>query len=269
MPEQPRTCAYRVVRYLPNLVRGEYVNVGVLLFEPRGRIEARMLGADSEVARLRRLHPQVDPAVLRGLTTELAAQLPEFERDPAGRLDKLDESLSNVIQLGPQKGTLAESFERELERLFDTLVAPPRPARARGEQRADSPSGIRKQANAIFAAAGILRKMQPARAADWTFPGDPMRLDYTYRSNGGRGFAQALALDRDSAQAKALAFTTARIRERVEKPTFTAITESEPRPEDARHGFIQELLGEQRIEIVPLSRLYLWARDLSAALQED
>jgi hypothetical protein len=256
------------VQYLPNLVRGEFVNVGVLLFAPQGRAEGRMLEGESELARLRRLHPHVDPALLRGVTSELMARLPGFEQDPAGHLDKLDESLSNVIQLGPQKGTLAESFDRELERLFDTLVAPPAPARRSAERRADSLGGIRRQANAIFATTGILRKMAPVRAAEFC-PGDPLRVDYSWRSNGTRGFAQALVLNQGGERAKAWAYTSGRIRARAGKATFTAITEAEVRPEDERHAFVRDVLAEQDIEMVPLSRLYLWARDLSATIREQ
>ena len=30
-----RACAYRVLRYAPNLVRDEWVNIGVLVFDPQ------------------------------------------------------------------------------------------------------------------------------------------------------------------------------------------------------------------------------------------
>ena len=34
-PPDEMSCAYRVLRYSPNLVRDEWVNIGVLLFDPR------------------------------------------------------------------------------------------------------------------------------------------------------------------------------------------------------------------------------------------
>ena len=37
-----RPCAYHVIRYIPNLVRDEWINIGILLFDPetgRGEIE--------------------------------------------------------------------------------------------------------------------------------------------------------------------------------------------------------------------------------------
>src|SRR5712692_4430281 len=59
MPEENlRPCAYHVVRYQPNLVRDEWVNIGVLLLDPAtGRVRQRWLEEPADFARLRRLHP--------------------------------------------------------------------------------------------------------------------------------------------------------------------------------------------------------------------
>jgi hypothetical protein len=43
------------------------------------------------------------------------------------------------------------------------------------------------------------------RAAQFTFPGDPMRFDYSYRRNGKRGFVPTLSVSRQPADAKLLA----------------------------------------------------------------
>jgi len=93
-----------------------------------------------------------------------------------------------------------------------------------------------------------------------------MRLDYGYR-NGVRGYLQAVALGRDTAQAKVLAYTAERIRARVPEAEFTAITELEPARENVRHQFMARLFEEQRIAIVPLNRVERFAEDLRARLQ--
>ena len=45
LPEPNRIpCAYQVVRYIPNLVRDEWVNIGVVLFDPAsGQLLRRLL----------------------------------------------------------------------------------------------------------------------------------------------------------------------------------------------------------------------------------
>ena len=49
-----RACAYRILRYTPNLVRDEWVNIGVLLEDPGGRRRAmRLIEEPAEFARVR------------------------------------------------------------------------------------------------------------------------------------------------------------------------------------------------------------------------
>ncbi len=260
--------AFRIVRYAPNLARDEWMNLGVLFYSAKeNRLEARLLRNESEFARIRRLHPAADIPLLRNLETELGARLDGFEGDAAGQVDKLDDVLSNVIQLGPQRAVLTASPAEELERIYEEYVSPPRSNQLRvADEGIDSPAVIRRRAREIFSRAGLAPHLRPARAADFTGAGDTMRLDFHYRRNGTQGFAQALSLSRDPAQAKAFAFTAERIRQRLAHPQLTAITESEPQPGSERHLFVSEILREQQIEIVPLPALADWAARLASAL---
>src|ERR1700739_4412381 len=53
-----RTLAYRVLRYTPNLVRDEWVNIGVLVFDPEsGERRMRLIEEPEEYARVRRVSP--------------------------------------------------------------------------------------------------------------------------------------------------------------------------------------------------------------------
>jgi Protein of unknown function (DUF3037) len=65
-------CAYRVFRYTPNLVRDEWVNIGILLFNPKtGERRLRLIEDEEEFRRIRRLHPQADEPLLRALRDDL------------------------------------------------------------------------------------------------------------------------------------------------------------------------------------------------------
>src|SRR5579864_2649682 len=67
-----RACAYRILRYTPNLVRDEWVNIGVLVFDPAsGERRLRLIEEQEEYNRVRRLHPQADEALLRALRDDL------------------------------------------------------------------------------------------------------------------------------------------------------------------------------------------------------
>lgn len=266
MAENELLCAYRILRYAPNLLRDEHANIGVLLHEPaRGRLEMRLLESESEFARLRRLHPAADLQLLRALEAELRVQLAQHEGGAAAWLAKLDQTLSGAVQLSPQRAVITDDFDAELDRVYRDQVEPMRGARA--ADRLHSRAGIRTRANEIFRRTGIHTRMKHNVAVEeFTYAGDPMRFDYGYRKNGTQGFVQTLALERDPAQAKALAFTSERIRVKAASAEFTAITETAPQRDNARHRFVSELLADQEIRLVPLSNLEGWVRDLGSTL---
>ncbi|MGA9889398.1 MAG: DUF3037 domain-containing protein, partial [Candidatus Acidiferrales bacterium] len=117
---------YRILRYVPNLVRDEWVNVGVLLEEARGSRRAiRLIEQAGEFARVRRLHPEADEDFLHALAPDFDARLRGSEADVAAYLQKLDQNLSNVLQLSPPRGLLADNFDAELDRLYREQVTPP------------------------------------------------------------------------------------------------------------------------------------------------
>jgi hypothetical protein len=266
-----KPCAYHVIRYMPNLVRDEWVNIGVLLFDPAsGRMLRRLVEEPAEMARVRRLHPAADEGLLRGLPEEFDAQMAAPGGTPAEQLARLEATLSNAVQLSPRKGLLAEDFEAELDRLYRDHVEPPRYRRE--SEDLSTRNAIRTRANQVFRSAGIWARLERrVNVAEFTFSGDPMRVDYAYRvvngKGGTRGFVQALALGRDPGQAKVLAFTAEAIRAKVPKTDFLAVTEIEARPaENPRHRFVTGLLEEHGVTVVPLGRLMDWAQKMRPRL---
>jgi len=264
MAKQELTCICRILRYAPNILRDEHVNIGVLLYDPAGgRTEMRLIESESEFARLRRVHPAADLSVVRGLEGELRGQLTQAAGGTEAWLEKLDTTLSNTLQLSPQRAVLTTDLDGELERIYGEQVAPQRVTGA----SADSPASLRARANEILGRADVLRKMKRGlRVEEFTYPGDPMRLDYGYQENGTRGFLHTLSLDRDPAQAKALAFTSERVRARVSASEFTALCESSPKDGNTRHRFVVDLLSDQRIALIALPELEGWARALGDRL---
>lgn len=258
---------FRILRYTPNLVRDEWVNVGVLLEEAEGpRRAMRLIEDASEIARVRRLHPGADEGLLRALPSEFDARLGAPESEVRVYLEKLDQTLSNVLQLSPQRGLLADDFDMELERLFRDHVAPPPSSRAGIME--STRAWIRSRLNDVFRRHRILGKIERSvRVDEFTQPGDPLRLDYAYRYNGTRGYIHTLALGRDPAQAKVLAYTAECIRARAANSVFTAITEVEPSIDNPRHQFIARLLEDQRISVVPLNHIEKFADDLRQRVQ--
>jgi hypothetical protein len=275
-PEPSRTlCAYHVVRYVPNLVRDEWVNIGIVLFDAAGgMVLLRLMEDPAEFARLRRLHPQVDLTLLRRLPEEFEAQFAGMNVQgpqqavvqPSEQLARLLQTLSNAVQLGPRKGLLTESLDAELDRLYHDQVEPLRHDR-RSEDLSNR-NAIRTRVNHVFRSAGIWARLERrVRVEEFTFAGDPLRLDYAYRCNGTQGFVQALPLGRDPGQAKVLAFTADAIRAKLAKTEFLAVSDVEPHPqENVRHRFVTGLLEKHEIPVLPLARLDEWAQRMRPSL---
>ncbi len=279
MPDETlQPCAYHVVRYQPNLIRDEWVNIGVLLFIPgqgpgerpaSGRVRQRWLEEPADFVRLRRLHPAADEELLLRLPAEFDRQFAGREMEAEAILEKFDETLSNAVQLAPRKGLLSRDPDAEVDRLFREQVEPLRETR-RGAAEIRTRSDVRARAADYFRTEKILRLMQRGvRVEEFTVPGDPMRIDFSYRRNGTRGFVHSVALGRDPGQAKLLAYTAGAIRERVRHSEFLAVTEREPARGNVRDQFVSGILAESDIRLLPLGELRKWAHEVAPVLRAE
>jgi len=280
-----RTFAYRVLRYTPNLVRDEWVNIGVLVFDPQsGERRMRLIEEPEEYARVRRLHPRADEELLRALRDDLEDRFATATQlfngggtaDSSGNgqagadwmklLGKWDETLSNALQLAPQKGVHAEDLDAETERLYADHVALQRGAVRVGV--AGSRGAIRSYCVQVFKQARLWERLQKGvRAEEFTFSGDPMRIDYGYRRNGTRGFVQTLSVSRAPGDVKSLAYTVERIRGKVAASEFTAVTDVHLIAENERHQFVRETLRDAGVEAVPLEGLAVWTAKMRPLIQ--
>jgi len=281
--------AYRVLRYTPNLVRDEWVNIGVLVFDPAsGERRLRMIEEPEEYARVRRLHPRADEGLLRALRDDLesrfatAAQLfggngategngsneAQASADWLRLLAKWDETLSNALQLAPQKGVQAGDLDAETERLYADHVGPPSGAGAARVGAPGSRGAMRSYCAQVFKQARLWERLQKGvRAEEFTFAGDPTRIDYGYRRNGTRGFVQTLSVSRAPGDAKSLAYTVEHIRGKMAASEFTAVTDVHLLAENERHRFVQETLREAGVEAVPLEGLAVWTARMRTLIQ--
>jgi hypothetical protein len=281
--EAQRTFAYRVLRYTPNLVRDEFVNIGVLVFDPQtSERRLRLIEEPEEYRRVRRLHPAVDESLLRALRNNLedrfatASELfrgnGQAHQEGNGRADwlkllgKWDDTLSNALQLAPEKGVHANDLDAETERLYADHVAPePRGTRVGAP---GSRGMIRSYCAQVLRQARLWDRMQKGvRAQEFTFPGDPMRIDYAYRRNGTRGFVHTLSVTRAPGDVKSLAYTAERIRAKVKSSEFTAVTDVPLLAAQERHRFVHEALRDAGVEAVPMEGFAVWTARMRPLIQ--
>ncbi len=233
----PRQFEFYLVQYVPDPVRNEFVHVGVLLHEPeesaaegessRGAGPGRTaLKFTSDWRRVRCLHPDADIETLEAIEIEWRQM---FAHHPQGNLLRLlEESLSMNVQMTRGKAHMSESLETAVEELMRMYVESPKREKV---SRLAGRAAIQSRMRTEFERAGVwdlLRKR--IEAAQYTRPGDPLRIDAGYRPNGVIRMFQAVSLDAGAEMAKVLAFSEAALRagvERVEKAELqlTAIVE--------------------------------------------
>lgn len=120
---------YALVRIVPRVERGEFVNAGVILFcRSRRYLNARF---DLDVARLLAIAPNFDPSPLYehfeiiarvcagGKNSGYIGQLTQAER-----FHWLVAPRSTIVQTSPAHSGLCHDPEQALERLLDTMVRP-------------------------------------------------------------------------------------------------------------------------------------------------
>lgn len=266
--------AYRVLRYMPNPLRDEWVNIGVLVFDPEtGDRRLRTIEEANEFARVRRLHPGMDVELLRGLPNYFenrfsgASELSpanDLTQDGTGgtawlkELDKLDATLSNTLQFGPQKGVYATDLNAEIDLLYDRLVALEHPAARVGSSA--KRNTLRSYCSQVLRQVGMYQLIEKGvPAAEFTFAGDPTKIDYGYRRNGTRGFLQTISLFPTPGDVKSFAYTVQRIREKVHSSEFTAVTDTPLSEEKEGHQFVRQTLREMGVEAVPMEGFAVWA----------
>ncbi|MGA3371915.1 MAG: DUF3037 domain-containing protein [Terracidiphilus sp.] len=227
-----RACEFRLLRYVPDAVRNEYVHIGVFLREQRSGTAAAspappMVRFTRDWRRVRCLDPEADTALLEGMESELRRR---FAADPEGKLMRLlSESLSLNVQMTEPKAYLAESLPAGMEELMRLYVEPPPKERV---SRLSGRAAIQARMRTEFERAGVwdlLRKRIPA--SEYTRPGDPLRIDAGYRPNGMIRMFHAVSLEPGLEMAKVLAFSSAGLRigvERVEKAQLELTAVIEP-----------------------------------------
>ena len=130
MPDRS-TYDYAVIRVVPRVERGEFVNVGVIVSCPaQDFLEARI---ELDEARLRALDASIDiEAVRRHLQSFAIICAGGPDSGPIGRLPKRERfdwlvaPRSTIIQTSPVHTGRCTDPTSTMERLLDTMVRPPK-----------------------------------------------------------------------------------------------------------------------------------------------
>lgn len=249
-------CTFALLRYVPDAVKNEFVNVGLVLLPPAGPAELRFT---HDWSRVRCLDPQADVDLLESLESDLRDKLHDMNGDRDFILRRMQDSFSNALQPTEFKACLADSPAAEADELARLYLERPR---RRGTREASNRQAIYQHMRNEFERAGVWPLLnRDIRAAEYTRSGDPLKVDCGYSTNGASNairMFQAVSLQTDLNAAKVLAFSFPRLADGIaqkegKQAFLTAVVEDGLPRDDEGINFALETLEQQQMGIAQLS----------------
>ena len=256
-------CEFFLIRYVPDVVKGEFVNIGVLLREA-GRDDRAVVRFTRDWSRVRCMDADADIGLLEALEGEIGARLRMEAPGTKPVMEILEDTLANSVQMTEVKACLAESLPAEIEQLMRMYVEP---LKVKTERKKTGRAAIAGAMRTEFERAGVWGLLRKRIAASlYTRPGDPMKIDCGYRPNGVIRMFQAVSLEGDVEAAKGLAYSAPELIEGVQRVEaarleLTAVVEPLRNVSDTedeameRYRFGVEAMERQEIRVVTLSDL--------------
>jgi len=248
-------CRFFLLRYAPDAIKNEFVNIGLVLLPLGGAAEVRFT---RDWSRVRCLDPQADLEMLEALEAELREKLREINGGHDSILRRIQGSFSNALQPSEIQGCLADSPAAEADSLARLYLERPRPPRPR---ELSARQDILKRMRAEFESAGIWPLLwHNVPVSRYTGDGDPFKIDCGYSPNGTVKLFHAVALAADVNSAKVLAFTFPRLREGIlrtegKQALLTAVVEDDLPAEEERVQFARDTLEKHAIHVARAAEL--------------
>jgi hypothetical protein len=254
-------CEFSLIRYVPDVVKGEFANIGVVLREA-GREGAATVKFTRDWSRVRCMDPDADIELLESLESEISLRLQagiELRVNAKPMLETLEDSLSNSVQLTEMRGTLAESLPAEMDQLLRMYVEPLKLPSTR--RKASGRGTIVSTMRNTFERAGVWRMMRKKiAAAPYTQLGDPLKIDCGYRNGKVRMF-HAVSLENDAEGAKGIAYSAEALRrgvmssEGVELELTAVVERISTVADQGQYGFGVSVMEHESIRVLTVADL--------------
>jgi hypothetical protein len=242
-----------LLRYLPNVVRGEFVNFGAILVKEGGEVSGFRFAHDWR--RIQCLFPDTDVDVLQAMQVHLQNELREGAKwNEFCRI--FNNYVSSGFDLALPKGVVTNDVAKELEIVsklyFESL-------RLRQATKGTGRSAILAVMEQKFDQAGILKLLQQRTSvAPYTVPEDPLTIDYLYHVGDVVKMFQAIPISRQAEPAVGFAYRCPKIaaglREQQKDLVMTAVVDAHDRNEQSV-AYALHILQEANVYVAPVSEM--------------
>lgn len=254
-------CRFFVLRYAPDAVKNEFVNVGLVLLPPAGSAQVRFT---RDWSRVLCLDPEADVEVLQALEADLRDKLREMNGDHDFILRRIQDSFSNAVQPTEFQACLAESPATEADELARLYLD--RPRRRQPSRELGARAAIVARMRSEFESVGVWPLMlKNVAVSQYTRSGDPLKIDCGYSPNGTIKLFHAVALRSEVNAAKVLAYSFPQLAEGIKKSLgkqalLTAVVEDDLPADDEAVRFARETLELNAIRIATVNSIPSLAR---------
>ena len=252
-------CEFFLIRYVPDLIKNEPVNIGLVMLDSDGGNGFAGVRFASNFERVRCLDANADVEMIHALAEDIRQKL----ATAADRHEMLRimQDFSNTLQISETRGCQTDSPQQEMEKLAEMYlesmpaIKEPRAVAARGR------AALRRSMQRPFEDTGVWPLMQKNIAVStYASSHDQLRIDCGYRPDGTFKMFHAVSLRTDPDYAKSLAFSYPRLAAgmaRMEKleARLTAVIENDLDRKSAPVAFAYEAFEESRIVVATLSEV--------------
>jgi len=255
---EKRKLEFFLLRYVPDAVKGEFVNFGLLALENGAEgsslVDVRF---SKDWGRVQCLDPQVDLDVLEALQREIRQEI-GLTRDRAALLRRMEDSFSGVVQISAVMPALTEKIALaevdDVARMFLETSKIRRTREPAGRQK------ILEMMRTAFEDAGVLSSLNAVPAEPYTKQGDPFEFDFGYRFGSEIKLFHAVSMRMSVDSAVMLAARYPKIGPVMEKvagavPLLTAVIEAGLDRSRTEVGFALEMMAESRIRVADTTEM--------------
>ena len=238
-----------LLRFLPHVLRDDFITVGVLLLESDGGF------ADVRVTRdwklLQCVAPEIEMEWFEMVESEIRGRLGTLRRRE-DLIQLMNERFGTMLDVGAAKAVLTEDPAKEMEVLASMYLAP----LERGErtQQRTGRAAIVHAMKEAFTDAGVLELVQrDLDVVKYTGPGDPFRIDFGYRVGNAVKMFHAVSVAANVDQALALAYRYSRVeagmrREQLQA-SLTAVVDQGMELQEEKTRFAIGMLEQSAVRV--------------------
>lgn len=250
---EKRKLEFFLLRYVPDAVKGEFVNFGLVFIETSsvgaGFADVRFT---QDWRRLLCLDPKADLDVLQAIERDILQRVVEV-RNCEEIMRVLNDSFSNVIQLSGAQGCLTDDPVKEIEEMAGYYLESAKLVRSREVSAREKIAQAMRDA---WESEGISWKLKPFPVAHYTKPGDKFVFDFGYFLGNEIKLFQAVSLRARVDNAVKLAARYPKIAEAMRShekfpvmPTLTAIVDDDLNTQKEEIGFALGMMRESDIQV--------------------